>query len=161
MPISTLTDAPISASDMLTGFQEGLQHSGGIVSFSGVVRGKNAEGDRVISLFLQEHPTLTERGIQAALDEASARWTLEDGLVRHRIGSITPGETIVFVATASAHRRAAFEAADFLMDYLKTKAVFWKKEVTKAGAAWIEPRAADHHDFDRWQEAEGTLHARH
>ena len=93
---------------------------------------------------------MTERGINQAVKDASERWPLESASVIHRIGVILPGEPIVFVATSSAHRRDAFEAADFLMDYLKTKAVFWKKEVTCEGEFWIEPRLSDYADAKRW-----------
>ena len=80
------------------------------------------------------------------------RWPISELCVVHRTGEMKPGETIVFVAAASAHRRAAFEAADFLMDYLKTKAVFWKREDTEKGPAWIEPREEDYKDASRWKE---------
>ena len=96
---------------------------------------------------------MTERGIEKAMTEAEARWPLMAIKVIHRTGEMAPGEAIVFVATASAHRRAAFEAADFLMDYLKTEAVFWKKEATPEGEHWIEPRSQDYEDRARWAKA--------
>ena len=97
---------------------------------------------------------MTAHGVEAAVEQARSRWPLEALTVHHRTGEIRTGETIVFVATASRHRRAAFEAADFLMDYLKTEAVFWKKEITEAGDVWIEPREQDYQDNQRWQQSE-------
>ncbi|MEH6696588.1 MAG: molybdenum cofactor biosynthesis protein MoaE [Hyphomonas sp.] len=133
----------------LGAFQDRIGDAGAIVSFTGVVRSRSGLGD-VLSLHLQSHPTLTEQGIATAIDTAHARWPLTASLVRHRIGEIGPHEPIVFVATAANHRRAAFEAADFLMDYLKTEAIFWKKEITATGTTWIEPKENDYKDRARW-----------
>ena len=108
----------------------------------------------MLGLFLQSYSPMTENGIETAVGQALNRWPLEALAVQHRTGEIRTGETIVFVATASKHRRAAFEAADFLMDYLKTEAVFWKKEITEAGDFWIEPREQDYQDNQRWQQSE-------
>ena len=94
---------------------------------------------------------MTENGIAAALSAARERWPLTHVQVVHRVGDMAPKETIVFVATASKHRRAAFEAADFLMDYLKTEAVFWKRESTPDQTTWIEPREEDYSDASRWR----------
>lgn len=145
-----VSDAPIDASALLKSFEASAVGVGAIVSFTGMVRSNAAEGN-VEYLFLQSYSPMTETGIQTAIDETRSRWPVANVLVQHRIGEMKPGETIVFVATASAHRRAAFEAADFLMDYLKTEAVFWKKEKTDRGEKWIEPRAVDYSDAERWQ----------
>ena len=145
----TVSDAPIDASALLQAFETAAAGAGGIVTFSGQVRPEAANG-AVTSLFLQAYSPMTENGISAAIDNAKSRWPLTHVQVAHRVGEIRPGETIVFVATASAHRRAAFEAADFLMDYLKTEAVFWKKESTDQSELWIEPRADDYADAERW-----------
>ena len=145
-----VSDAPIDASALLKSFEANAAGVGAIVSFTGMVRSNAAEGN-VEYLFLQSYSPLTETGIQTAIDETRSRWPVANVLVQHRIGEMKPGETIVFVATASAHRRAAFEAADFLMDYLKTKAVFWKRETTDQGDKWIEPRAEDYIDAERWK----------
>jgi molybdopterin synthase catalytic subunit len=104
----------------------------------------------VKTLHLQAYAPMTEHGIAKAAAEANAQWPLDALMVIHRVGDLAPGEPIVLVATASAHRRAAFEAADFLMDYLKTEAVFWKKESTDSGSHWVEPRPEDYSDRDRW-----------
>ena len=148
-----ISDQPISAPELLKDFEARLTSSGGVVSFSGVVR-PDGKDSRVLGLFLQSYSPMTENGIEAAVEQALSRWPLEALTVHHRIGEIRTGETIVFVATASRHRRAAFEAADFLMDYLKTEAVFWKKEITESGEVWIEPREQDYQDNQRWQQSE-------
>nr|WP_070959489.1 molybdenum cofactor biosynthesis protein MoaE [Hyphomonas sp. Mor2] len=146
-----LTEDSLDASALLQAFEHSAQGAGAIVSFSGLVR-PEATGGEVQGLFLQAYSPMTENGIQTAIDDAKSRWPLSEVMVAHRIGEMKPGDTIVFVATASKHRRAAFEAADFLMDYLKTKAVFWKRESTDRGDAWIEPREEDYSDADRWVE---------
>ena len=146
-----LSDVPLKAASLLRSFEEDTAGAGGIVTFSGQVR-PAAQRGAVQSLFLQAYSPMTESGIQAAIDEATSRWDLNAVKVVHRIGEMVPGDTIVFVATASRHRRAAFEAADFLMDYLKTEAVFWKRETTDAGVEWIEPRAQDYSDATRWRD---------
>ena len=151
-----LTDAPLYAPALLAEVEAEYPDAGAIVSFSGIVRPENSTGDAVTGLYLQAYSPMTERGMTASLTEALKRWPLDGAMVLHRIGDMAPGDTIVFVATASAHRRAAFEAADFLMDYLKTQAVFWKKETTAAGSTWIEPRAEDYADAARWAQAEGA-----
>lgn len=145
-----VSDHAIDASALLKGFEADVSGAGAIVSFSGIVRPEASTGS-VEHLFLQAYSPMTENGIQAAMDEAKSRWPIENAMVQHRVGEMKAGDTIVFVATASAHRRAAFEAADFLMDYLKTKAVFWKREKTDMGDAWIEPREADYADAERWR----------
>ena len=142
---------PIDAGAELSEFESALKSSGAIVSFSGQVR-PNTEDAAVTALHLQAYTPMTENGIKAAMGDAQRRWPIENMRVIHRVGDITAPETIVFVAVASEHRRAAFEAADFLMDYLKTKAVFWKKEITDKGERWIEPRAEDYKDSARWAE---------
>lgn len=148
-PLIHLTESPFDPGDELTRFTTAAAGSGGIVSFTGLVRGQS-RGGAVESLFLQAYSPLTERGIKKAAEEARKRWALTDLSIIHRTGRMAPGDAIVFVATAATHRRSAFEAADFLMDYLKTKAVFWKKEVTEAGDQWIEPRPEDYTDAARW-----------
>lgn len=144
-----LLQTSLSPTDALADFEQRINGAGGVVSFVGYVR-PEAHGSDVIGLSLQAYSPLTENGIAAAITEAETRWPLKAVSVLHRIGDMAAGDPIVFVATASEHRRAAFEAADFLMDYLKTDAVFWKKELTQAGAVWIEPRAQDYDDRSRW-----------
>lgn len=144
-----LIEHPFDPGTELSAFSRRARGAGGVVSFSGHVRPK-ADGVTVSSLVLEAHPALTLKGMADANEDASGRWPLIDSEIIHRHGVIGPGEAIVFVAAASAHRRAAFEAADFLMDYLKTKAVFWKKELGPSGHRWIEPRVEDYEDAVRW-----------
>lgn len=144
-----VTPTPFDAADALKAFEARAKGAGAIVSFTGLVRDHASSGE-VTRLHLQAYSPMTERGIEDAVATAHTRWPLIASHVIHRTGDMPPGEPIVFVATASAHRRAAFEAADFLMDYLKTEAVFWKKETTAAGEKWIEPRAEDYKDKARW-----------
>jgi molybdopterin synthase catalytic subunit len=122
---------------------------GAVVSFVGVVRG-GPEDDPLQSMTLEHYPGMTEKALSAIEAEARARWPLADVLIVHRIGMLKPGDRIVLVVTAAAHRKAAFEAADFLMDYLKTKAPFWKREVRPSGARWVEAKDADAAAAGRW-----------
>lgn len=148
-----LTDTPIQAAACLTAFEKTVGDAGAIVSFTGQVRPSSRVG-QVQTLHLQAYSPLTENGISKMVEAAQRRWPLTAVNVIHRIGDMVPGDTIVFVAAASAHRRAAFEAADCLMDQLKTEAIFWKKETTSSGDNWIEPRAADYQDNARWAQKE-------
>jgi molybdopterin synthase catalytic subunit len=116
---------------------------GAVVSFSGVCRG-GADGDAIDALTLEHYPGMAEAEIGRHVEEALARWPLLGVTVIHRYGRIEPGENIVLVVTASSHRQAAFEAAEFLMDYLKTRAPFWKCEESASGTSWVD--AADHDD---------------
>lgn len=156
-----LTEDSFDAADELKAFEKTIGDAGAIVSFTGLVRAQSAEG-AVGTLHLQAYSPMTENGIEDMVRTARARWPLTGVRVVHRIGDMMPGEAIVFVATASTHRRAAFEAADFLMDYLKTEAVFWKKEASASGTKWIEPRPEDYEDKARWdvREEEKTSDAR-
>lgn len=146
----TVSEAPIDASALLRAFEAKADGAGAIVTFTGHVR-PVAAGGTVETLHLQAYPAMTEAGIQSAISDAQARWPISHVCVVHRTGDMQPGDAIVFIAAASAHRRAAFEAADFLMDYLKTKAVFWKREDTDQGPQWIEPRNEDYEDAARWE----------
>lgn len=145
----TLADQPFDPAEALRDFEKRAMGAGAIVSFTGLVRGTSRLGT-VKTLHLQAYSPMTERGMAKAAADANARWPLDALLIIHRTGDLEPGEPVVCVATASTHRRAAFEAADFLMDYLKTEAVFWKKETTDSGAHWVEPRPEDYEDRDRW-----------
>lgn len=144
-----ISNEPFDAGRELSAFEAEATGAGGIVSFTGLVR-DHASSGAVRALTLQAYSPMTERGIETAMAAARERWPLMALKVIHRTGEMAPGEAIVFVAAASIHRRAAFEAADFLMDYLKTEAVFWKKEATATGEHWIEPRSQDYQDRARW-----------
>ena len=136
---------------LLTDFSRGRTLTGGVVSFTGLAR-ETTDGADVSRLELDAYPGFTEPAIAAMEAEARRRFDVQDLLIVHRYGPIAPGEAIVFVAAAAEHRRAAFEAADFLMDYLKTKAPFWKKETGPGGERWIEPRPSDYDDVERWKQ---------
>ena len=123
---------------------------GAVVSFVGYVRDFN-EGRDVSGMFLEHYPGMTEKALAKITVEAGQRWPLLKLEVLHRIGALEPGEPIVFVAAASAHRQAAFDACAFVMDYLKTRAPFWKKENTPEGPRWVEGRGSDHAAAERWK----------
>lgn len=125
--------------------------TGAVVTFLGLARARSTSGGTVDRLFLEHHPTMTERSLQAIAEDGARRFPVSAVDVVHRCGSIPPGEPIVWVATASRHRRAAFEAADYLMDRLKTEAVFWKREDGSSGSTWIEPTDDDHSARARWE----------
>jgi molybdopterin synthase catalytic subunit len=131
----------------LNAFSAGHNGVGAVVSFTGIVR--DVDG-ALQEMMIEHYPGMTEKAIGKIVDEAVARWALTDALVIHRYGSLKTGEQIMMVATASAHRAAAFEAADFLMDYLKSRAPFWKKEVTDEGAAWVAAKDEDEDALKRW-----------
>jgi molybdopterin synthase catalytic subunit len=135
----------------LSAFRAALSNAGAMVSFTGLVRPTSADG-HVSTLSLQHYPGMTERGIAEAVTDAADRWQLEAALVIHRVGDMAPHNPIVLVAAASLHRRAAFEAADFLMDFLKSRALFWKSETGAQGRHWIEPRDEDYADAARWDD---------
>jgi molybdopterin synthase catalytic subunit len=149
---------PFDAGALLTDFSAGRLNAGGIVSFTGLAR-ETTDGAAVATLELDAYPGFTEPAIGAMEAEALRRFPVQDVLVVHRYGPIQPGEAIVFVAAAAEHRRAAFEAADFLMDFLKTRAPFWKKETGPSGERWIEPRASDYDDVKRWSAISGEVDA--
>jgi molybdopterin synthase catalytic subunit len=131
-------------------FQSGLADEGAIVTFVGVARPQSRGGDEVIGLFLDHHPRLTEASLKEIAEDAGRRFDASAISVVHRCGNVLPGEAIVFVATAALHRRAAFEAAEYAMDRLKTDAVFWKREDAIDGSRWIEPTITDQVDRARW-----------
>ena len=122
---------------------------GALVTFSGLCRA-DENGEPIAALTLEHYAGMAEAEIARHVEEACARWPLLDVTVIHRYGRIRPGEEIVLVATASSHREAAFAAAAFLMDYLKTRAPFWKQVETTRGAAWVEAKAADEAAAERW-----------
>ena len=124
---------------------------GAIVTFTGTVR-DTAKGAPITAMALEHYPGMTERELERIEAEANARWPLQASLVIHRVGPLTPGDNIVLVVTASAHRHAAFEAAEFLMDYLKTSAPFWKSETGADGRAhWVDARETDDAAMARWR----------
>jgi molybdopterin synthase catalytic subunit len=122
---------------------------GAIASFVGTVRDRN-DGLGVASMELEHYPGMTEQAIEAMIDAAHARFDIRAARVVHRVGPLAPGDQIVLVAVSSAHRGQAFQACEFLMDYLKTQAPFWKKEHTPEGARWVDARSSDDEALARW-----------
>ncbi|WP_372781947.1 molybdenum cofactor biosynthesis protein MoaE [Phenylobacterium sp.] len=143
-----LTFDPFDPGALLSAFSKGRGEVGAIASFTGLAR---ADAGATTLLELEAYPGFTEARIEEIAARARVRFELIDLMVLHRVGQIPAGDPIVFVATAARHRRAAFEACDFLMDYLKSKAPFWKKEHGPDGARWVEPRPEDHADLARWE----------
>lgn len=137
--------------------QRRLTHSrkevGAVVSFSGLVRDFNQRPD-VIALTLEHYPGMTERSLETLLDEARERFSLTGARIIHRVGRLAPGDNIVLVVVASAHRQAAFAGCDFLMDHLKSRAPFWKKEHTTSGDYWVRERVSDREALKRWHDSE-------
>ena len=123
---------------------------GAVASFIGVVRDNN-EGASVGAMMLEHYPGMTEKSIQAIIDEAKSRWKIFDALVIHRVGELKPRDQIVLVAVTGSHRGDAFAACEFIMDYLKTRAPFWKKEQTPDGARWVDARVSDDAAAARWK----------
>jgi molybdopterin synthase catalytic subunit len=142
-----LQTEPLDPGAVLTRFSSRRQETGAVVSFTGLCR---AEAGGAEALELEAYPGFTERAIEAVAREAMEEFALDDLIVLHRVGRILPGEAIVFVATAARHRRSAFQAADRLMDYLKSQAPFWKKSIGPDGERWIEPSPQDYQDAERW-----------
>lgn len=144
----------VALADFDVGVEQARLHAvapgaGAIVAFTGCVRVR-ADGRDVQALEIEHYPGMTERSVEATANDAARRWPLSAITVIHRVGRLLPGEQIVLVLAASAHRQAAFDAASFIMDHLKTHAVFWKREVYPDGARWIESRTADHAAVAAW-----------
>lgn len=146
-----VTGAPFDPATEIAAFAAGRTDVGGIATFVGRVRDRAGEV-RIRAMTLEHYPGMTERKLAEIEEEARRRWPLLDCLVVHRYGRMEPGEPIVLVATASAHRAAALEACTFLIDWLKTKAPFWKLEETDRGARWVEAKASDDAAAARWEE---------
>lgn len=129
-------------------FATGRTDAGAVVTFTGIVRDL-ARGD-LDRMVIEHYPGMTERALEKIEADARARWDLRDVLIIHRYGAMEPGDMIMMVATASPHRVDAFEAAAFLMDFLKSRAPFWKKEITQSGAEWVASKAEDEDALSRW-----------
>ena len=144
----------VQAEDFDTGRElealtSGRTDVGAVASFVGLVRDAN-DGSHVKSMTLEHYPGMTEKALADICDQAMSRWDLIDALVVHRIGALKPGDRIVLVGVSSAHRGEAFAACEFIMDYLKTRAPFWKREETPQGARWVEARDSDDAAAGRW-----------
>ena len=139
------------AGDEINQLRMARRDVGAVVSFIGQVRDVN-EGDTVSQLTLEHYPGMTEKSLHAIIKQAKARWNIMDVLIIHRVGTLQPCDQIVLVAVSGAHRGEAFAACEFVMDYLKTEAPFWKKEVTPSGERWVEAKASDDDAKARWNE---------
>ena len=133
----------------MAAMRHGNAKIGAIASFVGVVRDLS-DGANVAEMTLEHYPGMTEKALEKIVGEARARWDIYDALVVHRVGTLKPTDQIVLVVVASAHRGEAFQACEFLVDYLKTRAPFWKKENTPQGGRWVDARGADDAAAERW-----------
>ncbi len=149
MPIR-IQEGDFDISAEIAALRRGDPRVGAVVSFLGTVRDMN-EGSSVKGMTLEHYPGMTEKALQDILDQAKARWDIYQSLVIHRVGSLLPEDQIVMVAVTSAHRGEAFAACEFIMDYLKTAAPFWKKEDTPEGGRWVDARVTDETAMSRWE----------
>jgi molybdopterin synthase catalytic subunit len=146
-----VTDQPIDPALEAEAVWRANPRVGGVVTFLGLMRDLN-EGQAVQAMRLEHYPGMTEKALQAIVEQAESRWDLEAVRVVHRVGELLPTDPIVLVAVASRHRGEAFRAAEFIIDYLKTRAPFWKKERTSQGERWVAARDADARAQERWSE---------
>ncbi|WP_298932031.1 molybdenum cofactor biosynthesis protein MoaE [uncultured Ramlibacter sp.] len=152
-PRVSIQTADFNLADEIAALRAGDTRVGAVCSFVGTVRGSQ---DSVLSMELEHYPGMTEKAIEAMIDEAQRRFDIFGARVVHRIGLLEPGAQIVLVAVTSAHRGQSFQACEFLMDYLKTQAPFWKKETTPQGAQWVDARVSDDAALARWGIAGGN-----
>jgi molybdopterin synthase catalytic subunit len=148
--VARLVDAALYPDQELAALIAQANGDGAVVSFTGIARPASKDGQSIQRLVLERHPSLTLRSLEDIAVEAAARFGISHVRVVHRCGEIAAGDAIVFAGASALHRRPAFEAADYLMDRLKTEAVFWKREVGDSGSTWIEPTEADYADRGRW-----------
>lgn len=141
-------EAPFDFAAEAAQFADGRHDMGAVVTFTGVVR--DLPGASLTAMEIEHYPGMTQKALEKIAQEAVTRWSLGDALVIHRFGHLTPGEKIMMVATAARHRKDAFEAAEYLMDYLKSRAPFWKKEQTDQSADWVAARDEDEDALSRW-----------
>ena len=141
-------EAPFDFGAEAQAFASGHTDMGAIVTFTGVVR--DIAGDRLERMVIEHYPGMTEKALEGIAEEALNRWNLGDVLVIHRYGDLRPGDMIMMVATAAPHRKDAFEAAEYLMDYLKSRAPFWKQEFTSEGGQWVAAKDEDEDALSRW-----------
>jgi molybdopterin synthase catalytic subunit len=143
----SVQSAQFDMGNEVVAFTDRVAGAGAVVTFSGLVRD---ESGTLASMEIEHYPEMTEKALEHMRAEALDRWSLFDAMVIHRYGKLLPGEQIMMVATAARHRADAFQAAEFLMDYLKSRAPFWKKEIGKDGEAWVRTKAEDEAALKRW-----------
>jgi molybdopterin synthase catalytic subunit len=149
MPSVRVQEADFDTGHELESLTRGRTDVGAVASFTGLVRASN-DGAAVSGMTLEHYPGMTEKALEEICREAHSRWDLIDSLVIHRVGPLAPGDRIVLVGVSSAHRGEAFAACEFIMDYLKTRAPFWKREDTPEGSRWVEARSADEAAATSW-----------
>jgi molybdopterin synthase catalytic subunit len=145
-----IQEGDFDVSAEIASMRKGDPRVGAVVTFLGTVRDMN-DGSSVKGMTLEHYPGMTEKALQEILDQAKSRWDLYQTLVIHRVGLLLPEDQIVMVAVTSAHRGEAFAACEFIMDYLKTAAPFWKKEDTPEGGRWVDARVTDETAMSRWE----------
>ena len=150
MPAVRVQEADFDVGEALESLTRGRRDVGAVASFVGLVRDAN-DGANVSGMTLEHYPGMTEKALEDICAQAHARWNLIDTLVIHRVGALKPGDRIVLVGVSGAHRGEAFEACEFIMDYLKTRAPFWKREDTPHGSRWVEARASDDTAAEKWK----------
>ena len=150
MPAVRVQEADFDTGKELEALMRGRRDVGAVASFVGIVR-EASDGARVSGMTLEHYPGMTEKALESICAEARARWDLTDTLVIHRVGPLRPGDRIVLVGVASAHRGDAFAACEFIIDYLKTRAPFWKREDTPEGSRWVEARSSDDTAAEKWK----------
>jgi molybdopterin synthase catalytic subunit len=162
MPRVTIQTADFDLSTELAALRAGEHGVGAVASFVGTVRDRNGgdAGKGISAMELEHYPGMTEKSIEAMIDDAMGRFELRAVRVIHRVGVLQPGEQIVLVAVTSMHRGQAFQGCEYLMDYLKTQAPFWKKETTPEGARWVDARETDDAALARWGLKSGNANAR-
>jgi len=150
VPTVRVQEADFDTGRELDAMTRGRKDVGALASFTGLVRDAN-DGSAVSSMTLEHYPGMTEKALADICAQAHSRWDLIDTLVIHRVGALKPGDRIVLVGVTSAHRGEAFAACEFIMDYLKTRAPFWKREDTPGGARWVEARTSDDNAAAKWK----------
>jgi len=148
MPVR-IQEADFDVSAEIAALRKGDSQVGAVVTFLGTVRDMN-EGSAVKEMALEHYPGMTEKSLEEIASQAKERWNIRDSLIIHRVGSMLPEDQIVLVAVTSSHRGEAFAACEFIMDYLKTAAPFWKKEQTSEGGRWVDARVTDDAAMARW-----------
>jgi molybdopterin synthase catalytic subunit len=146
----SIQTADFNLADEAAALRKDDDRVGAVCSFVGTVRGGNAGDPKVLGMELEHYPGMTEKAIEAMIDEAHRRFDIFGARVIHRVGQLLPGDQIVMVAVTSSHRGESFKACEFLMDYLKTQAPFWKKEQTPQGAQWVDARTSDDAALAKW-----------
>jgi len=154
MPVRVQT-ADFDLSDEIGRLRLSNPKIGAVVTFVGAVRDMN-DGSSVAAMELEHYPGMTEKALEDIVAEAKSRWPVDEALIIHRVGPLLPLDQIVLVAVASPHRGEAFAACEFIIDYLKTQAPFWKKEQTPDGARWVDARESDEHAMTKWNAKPGT-----